>query len=118
VLCAAVRRFDKSTLIVLDETWVAPGPNDASTSCSPNTISSTASIVMTTSPRQTCAAMWYCALPGLRVGFGGGAVADSDRMTCIDEVDGHALAHLAQADESDVHGFHHAAVSSALPAAQ
>jgi hypothetical protein len=35
-------------------------------------------------------------------------------VTRVDKVGGHAAAHVPQADESDVHDFHHAAVSCGL----
>lgn len=56
------------------------------------------------------AARQPCALSDQLVGLGGGAVVDGDCVTRVDEVGGHAVAHPAQADESDVHGFHHALV--------
>jgi hypothetical protein len=61
-------------------------------------------MVMRTSPRQA-SLRELCPFPGQNLGFGARAVIDGYAMPGLEKVPGHGRAHIAEADETDIHDF-------------
>ena len=107
--CAAVSRSESATLMVDEETWVAPRASEATIPPSPKTIPSTASslasMVMTTSPPHVSGdrVRRLRALGGQRVDLGPRPVVDGDLVARLDQVRGHGRPHVAETDEADSH---------------